>query len=264
MLFDFDGLIVDTESAYRLAWAPVLRPEHLGKFDEIASGRREEEVAHLMVPFLRTGVSGADHALTLKRLEFARLMADPRFMRPLPGIRELVGKLSPAHRLHVVSNSTCGSVDESLRLLSLREPFERLHCWAPDRRPKPAPDLYEAALESLGLPKSQVVALEDSRTGLGRRNGRAGTRGLRRQRSRGRRVLPGKRSPEVHIGGMPSSPRPDSLDPLGYILPPIGKRGRRIIAGAEELASGQAALQQTAPPSPLATAEISSAKSLFG
>ena len=166
IFFDFDGIIVDTESSYRKAWSNVLVPGQMEKFDELATGKREEDAARLLSPYFRESVPSEAVALDVKRATFLQLMNDAEYLRTLPGIYELVLSLSSKHRLHIVSNSSLPLVEGPLQLLNLHRFFEDIVCWTAGSNAKPHPDLYLRALGNADVLPSEAVALEDSRTGL--------------------------------------------------------------------------------------------------
>lgn len=166
ILFDFDGLIVDTENLYRQAWSRILREGSEWAFDELASGRREEEAVVLLRDHLLPEYADPAAALHAKRNHFQRLSSDRSSLHLLPGIVPLIEALRGVYRLHVVSNSDADTVQRYLELLDLASAFEGLTCWSQSTPAKPAPDLYLRAMRELALGTDQVIALEDSTSGL--------------------------------------------------------------------------------------------------
>ena len=85
----------------------------------------------------------------------------------LPGVVEW---LDEAHKLGlgvaVASSSHLEWVQGHLERLGLIDRFACLSCFDDVMQPKPAPDLYLAACESLGVAPEQAVAVEDSRNGV--------------------------------------------------------------------------------------------------
>src|SRR5204863_9447367 len=100
---------------------------------------------------------------------YTQLIADGRC--PLrPGVARLFAEADDAGvRLAIASTTTAANVDALLtRHLgrgSLRQ-FHTIACGDLVEQKKPAPDIYERALSTLGLPADQCVAFEDSRNGL--------------------------------------------------------------------------------------------------
>jgi HAD superfamily hydrolase (TIGR01509 family) len=168
LLFDFDGLIVDTESSAFAAWSDVYR-EHgqelelerwsagigtLGGFDPVHHLQElvEESLDHEVIR-----ARAREHELTLVDAELLR-----------PGVAEYLadaGRLGLAKA--IVSSGSRDWIDRHLRRL------ERLYDWDAivsadhdESRAKPLPTLYLEALAVLGLEPSEAVALEDSPNGV--------------------------------------------------------------------------------------------------
>jgi HAD superfamily hydrolase (TIGR01509 family) len=167
-LFDFDGLIVDTESPSLAAWRRLYEQHGqeltlgrwsaaigtIGGFDPL--GHLEELVGSPLERDL-LAARQREHELTLVEAEALR-----------PGIADY---LADAERLGlkkaIVSSSSRGWVDGHLRRL------ERLHGWdaivtadGDETRAKPSPTLYLEALDKLGVAPGEAIALEDSPNGV--------------------------------------------------------------------------------------------------
>jgi beta-phosphoglucomutase-like phosphatase (HAD superfamily) len=167
LLFDFDGLIVDTESPALAAWRRVYEQHGqeltlerwsaavgtIGGFNAVA------HLQELTGEPLRDDVLGGrlEHELTLVEAEVLR-----------PGIAEY---LADAERLDlrkaIVSSASRDWIDRHLRRL------ERIHGWdaivtadGDPLRAKPRPTLYLEAVEALGVAAAEAIAFEDSPNGI--------------------------------------------------------------------------------------------------
>jgi HAD superfamily hydrolase (TIGR01509 family) len=167
-LFDFDGLILDTELASRAGWELLYRehghelpPEKWATLVGTHGGW--DPMAHLEElvgePLQREALNERRYAHELALIEAEELR---------PGIGEY---LAAARRLGlkraIVSSSTRRWVDMHLERLEEALGWDAI-CTA-DRdaaRAKPAPALYLEALELLGVGAEEAVAFEDSPNGV--------------------------------------------------------------------------------------------------
>ena len=85
-----------------------------------------------------------------------------------PGIRELIADAKAnGFRLAIATTTTPANVDALLNVtLGGSQDFEVICAGDSVANKKPAPDVYELALERLALPAGACVAIEDSRNGL--------------------------------------------------------------------------------------------------
>ena len=167
VVFDCDGLLLDTESAWTRAEQVLYdrrgieftldhKRELLG-----TSGPRAQATIERHL-----GAAGRGAAL-LAELNELVLEELARTAPPQPGATELVSALR-AHGVPVgvASNSPAPHVELALRVSGFEGAFDAV--WTADRvaHPKPAPDVYLESCRSLGAPPDRAVALEDSPTGV--------------------------------------------------------------------------------------------------
>ncbi len=174
LIFDFDGLIVDTEwpliEAYRL-----VHVAHGVRFDETLFIRSVGHAEYAFDPwhgfFVRPSSrsdGGSPHtdraALDLERRTHKdRLLLEQPV---LPGVAELLNAARARElRLGLASNSERAWVEPHLIRLNLLHHFEFLACRGDAPTPKPAPDLYKLVLNQFGLRGHEAIAFEDSATG---------------------------------------------------------------------------------------------------
>lgn len=163
VVFDCDGLLLDTESVWQRAEDRVVSA-HGARLqdgdDAVLHGSTIEIAADLIAR--RSGHPVQDVLEDLHR-EFERGLAGG--IRTFPGAAEILRLAGAKVPLGCASNSWLASLESKLTLGGLREHFTVLEASDTVERPKPAPDMYAAAARALGAAPEQVLALEDSGTG---------------------------------------------------------------------------------------------------
>lgn len=168
ILFDFDGVLADTEPLHFACWKEVLEP--LG--------------IHLNWPFYQERCIGVSDRLMVERLAAeripplpldeampayhsklgifrAKIETNPPF---LPETVALVRELFTVYRLAVVSSSGRQEVEEPIVRAGFRDCFQVFVCGKEVLNLKPSPDPYLRAAELLGATRPLVV--EDSDAGV--------------------------------------------------------------------------------------------------
>jgi beta-phosphoglucomutase-like phosphatase (HAD superfamily) len=169
LLFDFDGLLIDTETPSRLAYEELYR-EHghelpLDKWATLVGtiGAEFDPDAHLEELVGRP----LDHvALAERRRAREFELCDLEDFRP--GIEDY---LAAAERLGlttaIVSSSNTDWIERHLNRLGRANGWDVIVAADGDvARAKPQPDLYVEALHRLGLQPSEAIAFEDSLNGI--------------------------------------------------------------------------------------------------
>ncbi|HJG53022.1 MAG TPA: HAD family phosphatase [Brachybacterium faecium] len=163
VVFDCDGLLLDTESVWQRAEDSVVA-EHGAVLQEgdqhVLHGSTIEVAAELIAR--RSGHSEAEVLASLHR-EFDSELATG--IRTMPGAAEILQLAGAKVPLGCASNSWLESLDSKLSLGGMREHFTVLEASDTVERPKPAPDMYAAAARALGAAPSRTLAFEDSGTG---------------------------------------------------------------------------------------------------
>lgn len=163
MLFDFDGVLVDSTAAVTQAWMQWGRDHGLQLTADGIHGVRAVDSIRQVAPHL-----DAEHeALRVEQAEID--LVD--HVRAIPGAAALLAAL-PDDRWAIVTSGTRRLAVSRLDAIGL--PHPSVFITAEDvRRGKPAPDAYRLAAERLGVAAADCVVVEDSPAGVlaGRRAG---------------------------------------------------------------------------------------------
>lgn len=168
VIFDFDGILVDTEWAIYEAWHRTFlnngHPLPLETYTQCIGSDFETWSPKIYLEEL-TGKSFDWHQLDADRqIEIRR---DLEMAGPMPGVVDLLEKLKASGTLiAVVSSSSHDWVDGWLDKLRLRSYFQEVVCRGDAPRIKPAPDLWLEAIRRLDLPGGDCLAIEDSLNGV--------------------------------------------------------------------------------------------------
>lgn len=164
LVFDFDGLILDTETSIIDAGELIHRRAGLPFSRQLAY----EAVGRAELHYDQWAAFGpaADRAALdaeLRRVNREMLQQLP----VLPGVRDYLQQARDLGlRLGVASNSGRAHVEGNLARLGLLEYFEYVRCIEDVPAGKPEPHLYLAVLEKFGLAGPEAIALEDSEHGV--------------------------------------------------------------------------------------------------
>lgn len=168
VLFDFDGVLVDTEHAIYQAWARTFHDHGHDLPLEVYTRCIGSDFAtwspktHLED---LTGLAFDWHDLDARRQE--EILRDLTHEGPMPGVIDLLEMLARRGiRRAVVSSSSHHWVDGWLEKLALADRFETVVCRGDAPQIKPAPDLYLAAARRLGLEPEECLVIEDSLNGV--------------------------------------------------------------------------------------------------
>lgn len=168
VVFDNDGLLLDTESVWTraeedlferrgLEFTPADKRQLVGTSAEIAGGILEQ----------RLGEPGRAEEL-IEELNVLVVAELEHGVEAMIGARELLERLRERGTpIGLVSNSPLRFVQRSIEIVGFGDLFDVILSAHEVAAPKPAPDPYLEACRRLGVePGPSVVALEDSPTGV--------------------------------------------------------------------------------------------------
>ena len=169
LIFDFDGLIVDTEMPDFISWQEVYTQHNAElpqeKWLSIVGGTGESDFDPLAYLKEITGKEIDDEEIWVKRRKsyLEHLEAQP----VLPGVKNYLDEaIELGLKLAIASSSPNCWVMGHLNRLNLTNYFEVI-CTADDvEKIKPDPALFLLAAEQLGVDTSEAIIFEDSANGV--------------------------------------------------------------------------------------------------
>ena len=177
LIFDFDGLILDTETPEYLAWKNI--------YQEHGFELPHDEWVKIVGGYGLSSFDAAEHlSLLLSSSQRAQGQLDSASLRArhisesgaliraqpiLPGVMDIIHEAKRLGlKLAIASSSPHSWVDGHAKRLGIFDDFDVIVC-ADDvgvGRTKPNPDLFLTALNQLQIQKEAAVVLEDSPNGI--------------------------------------------------------------------------------------------------
>jgi len=166
VIFDMDGVIIDSEPYQSLAFKEVLAGYGLGPFQEaivqtpgVTTERNWEAFKE------RYGISDSVETLSSRsRAAYVRLISGR--IQARPGALELISSLKQADYRLALASSSIASVKVVVESLKLESQFDVILRGSDVIRHKPDPEIFLLAAQKLGVDPAACVVIEDSAAGV--------------------------------------------------------------------------------------------------
>jgi len=167
-IFDFDGLILDTETAEYQSWKELFNTHHLDlPFTDWSLAIGTSNKVFDVYACFEKQIGKTNHLDQIYRRREERYHKLVGSLSPFPGILDL---LIEAHSIGIkvalASSSTQDWVVPHLERLGMLPFFDSIHTQEEVEEVKPCPDLYLHAVKALGMQAKEAVAFEDSPNGI--------------------------------------------------------------------------------------------------
>ncbi len=168
LLFDMDGLILDTEVLYTRFWQEAANALGYPMTKEQALGMRSLSKAFGAEKLQSYFDKPIDYEqVRAKRIELMNAFIEKEGVRAKPGVRELMIYLKEQGiRTAIATSSPLERTEKYLKSVGLENAFDKLISGCMVKKGKPEPDIYLLAASELGLKPQECLALEDSPSGL--------------------------------------------------------------------------------------------------
>jgi beta-phosphoglucomutase len=195
VIWDLDGVIIDSGEEHRLAWFRLAQEEHLPLTDEqfwsTFGWRNDAIIPYLWGPLPPARVKELGD---LKEEYFREAIR--KSAAPLPGAIELLSELHDAgYSQALASSAPVANIELVSEVLGLDRYLNALVSGETVPHGKPAPDIFLKAAERMGVPAAHSLVIEDAVAGV--EAAHAG--GMRCIAVVGDRDLPGLRAAELTV-----------------------------------------------------------------
>lgn len=163
IVFDFDGVLIDSAEAYLSALSTMVAPVSRADWPKLYGMTTEEAADYASggtIPQAKLEKLGAE----IDRKVGTILAAAPPART---GAHEFVQAVRKAGlKTAVASSASRYAIDGTIEALGWSELFDRIVGREDARRAKPFPDIYAEAVRQLNVRSDRAVAIEDTHTGI--------------------------------------------------------------------------------------------------
>ena len=170
VIFDLDGVLTDTAEDHYQAWQ-ALADKHGFAFDREANHRLKgvDRAGSLRLILDHSGATVAPDAFAAMLVEkndiYRERLADYAPANLFKGVRDLFDGLRAAG-LRIGLASASRNAPDVVRLLGIADQFDFIADAGAVAHAKPAPDIFLACAEGMGLTPAQCIGVEDARAGI--------------------------------------------------------------------------------------------------
>lgn len=169
IIFDMDGVLVDSEYTYFQSKSQILSEaghEVEDSYHFQFMGTTSDYMWEKMKQEFSLPLSVAEYIQQMTALRQAMIKRDG--IRVIPHVQEFVKGLSQAGlKLAVASSSSLAEIKVNLAEIGLSEYFSEVVSTEEVEHSKPAPDVYLAAAERIGIMPENCLGIEDTKHGTG-------------------------------------------------------------------------------------------------
>lgn len=171
VLFDMDGVILDSEPLHVAAFQAVLKRygHDLSdeQYKEHFAGRTDKEGFEQYFRFINESVE-LPAIMDEKARAYLELASDQ--LQPYPGVASVIRELSRSTALALVTGSLRAEAEVALKACGIEDLFDVIIAAEDVSKSKPDPEGYQQAVRRLGLTPSECVIVEDSPSGIAAAN----------------------------------------------------------------------------------------------
>ncbi len=169
VLFDMDGVIVDTEPLHRKAYYKMFDDMNIEVSEELFTsftGQATLNICEKLCDIFK--ISSAPHDLVRsKRKHFKYLFENDKSLQLLDGVLELIQDyVANGLTLVLASSASMPNIDRIFERFSLNQYFVAKLSGADLKASKPHPEIFIKAAQAAGFDRSECIVIEDSTNGM--------------------------------------------------------------------------------------------------
>ena len=166
-IFDCDGVLVDSELLASQIFAVALGQEGIVVTAEYCHKNYKGLTLNDCLHAVEQEFGRSLRPDFLERLKQETEMGFAQSLKPVSGIENVLAWLREGgSKMCVASNGGANKIQHSLSVTGLLDYFDHFFSAEKVARGKPAPDLFRLAANSLGVPATHCVVVEDSLAGV--------------------------------------------------------------------------------------------------
>ncbi|WP_299126149.1 HAD family phosphatase [uncultured Winogradskyella sp.] len=169
VLFDMDGVIVDTEPLHRKAYHQMFEDVNI-KVDstlyESFTGQSTINICKRLVEHF--GLSDSpENLMSLKRKHYKYLFENDDELTLIEGVLDcIIDYYDNGIKLVVASSASMDGINQIFKRFNLNQYFSAKFSGADLKKSKPHPEIFIKAAKSTGFKKSECMVIEDSTNGI--------------------------------------------------------------------------------------------------
>jgi sugar-phosphatase len=168
VIFDMDGLLIDSEPFWRKAHIAVLAEDGFVITEDDVRGMAGRGTSQVVEEWrTRFGWDISKNPVVEERIVTEVFRQVQAGGKALPGATELIRELE-LHQVPMAVASSSGPelIDAVLRKLDIHHYMQAVHSGKHEKRSKPFPDVFLSAANSLGVAPANCLVFEDSLNGV--------------------------------------------------------------------------------------------------
>ena len=174
VLFDMDGVIVDTEPLHYKAYHKMFRDVNINVDEDLYesfTGQSTINICRRLVGHFNLDYT-PEYLVSLKRQHFKYLFEHDKELKLIDGVLQLIQDYYNNNiKLVVASSASMHNINRVFERFNLNQYFTGKFSGADLKESKPHPEIFIKAFEFTGFLKTECMVIEDSTNGIKAANG---------------------------------------------------------------------------------------------